>query len=228
MAEMNSLKDKLFSIVSHDFRSPLNSLRGTLSLYLDGHLSQEDMNQIGSSLLNKLDTTSNMLDNLLHWARNQMEGIKVNRSKINLYELVQENIDLVRMPAEKKGVSILGRVENPTWVNGDKEMIKLVVRNLLSNALKFSRTGGEISITSEEGQGKVITCVKDQGIGIETEEISKLFSLETEPSKGTSDEIGIGLGLSICKDFIERNNGEIWVESKVNKGSAFYFSLQQP
>jgi PAS domain S-box-containing protein len=227
MAEMNSLKDKLFSIVSHDFRSPLNSLRGTLSLYLHGLLSQEDMNQIGSSLLNKLDTTSNMLDNLLHWARNQMEGMKVQPSRINLYELVQENIDLIKMPAEKKGVRIIGHVEDPTWVSGDIEMVKLVVRNLLSNALKFSKVGGEISITSTKDQGKIITCVKDQGIGIETEKIKKLFSLETQPSKGTSDEIGIGLGLSLCKDFVERNKGEIWVESKINEGSAFYFSLNQ-
>jgi PAS domain S-box-containing protein len=225
MTEMNSLKDKLFSIVSHDFRSPLNSLRGTLSLYLDGNLSPEDMNQMGSSLLSKLDTTSNMLDNLLHWARNQMEGIKVKQTRINLFDLVRENIELIKIQAEKKGVRIRNGVEDPTWVLGDTEMIKLVVRNLLSNALKFSRVSGEISVTSERDQEKMITCVSDQGVGIEPEKIETLFTLKASPSKGTSDEMGIGLGLSLCKDFIERNKGTIRVESKVNEGSSFYFSL---
>lgn len=226
MAEMNKVKDKLFSTVSHDFRSPLNSLRGTLSLFLGGNISQQEMNQIGSSLLEKLEVTSNMLDNLLHWAKNQMKGITVNPGKINMHELAIENIDLIKVPAEKKGLRIINEVQDPAWVYADSEMVKLVLRNLLSNAMKFSKKDGKIVIATEVAEGaSVVTYIKDQGVGIDAERLEKLFTLEVSTSEGTSNEVGIGLGLTLCKEFVERNNGALWVESKKGQGSTFYFSL---
>ena len=227
LMELNRFKDKVFSIVSHDFRSPLNSLKGTLALYLKGMISHEEMNSLASGLLEKLNTTSYMLDNLLNWAKNQLQGIHTNPKETDVYKLVKENIDLVRPQADKKGIELKGEYSRPVWAYADEEMIKLVLRNLISNAVKFSFKGGEVRVTISEEQDRIITAVHDRGIGMNVKQMKNLFNPSAETMPGTSNEKGMGLGLLLCKEFVENNGGKIWVESKEGEGSSFYFSLKK-
>lgn len=222
---LNKLKDKLFSLVSHDFRSPLRSLKGILSLYQDGTIDNREMRNLTASLLLKLDSTSNMLDNLLQWARSQMQGLKMQSQQIEVKPILAETLELLKTNLEKKEIRITTAVEPAVTVFADSEMLRLVLRNLIGNAVKFSRQGSEIEVNIETNGRNVLFSVRDHGIGIAEEAQKKLFSLEVFSSPGTANETGIGIGLVLCKDFVERNHGRIWVESMEFKGSTFYFTL---
>jgi signal transduction histidine kinase len=228
LLELNQFKDKVFSIVSHDFRSPLNSLKGMLALYLQGMISHEEMKSLASELLEKLNTTSNMLDNLLHWAKNQLQGIHVKPQKIDISELVKENIELIRPLAEKKDIHLKCENHRPVSAFADEEMIKLVLRNLISNAVKFSFKGGDVGITILEEEDQVVVEVKDQGTGMNEQQKENLFNPSARSSPGTNNEKGMGLGLILCKEFVEKNGGRLWAESEEGKGSLFCFSLNKP
>ncbi len=225
LEDLNKLKDKLLSIVSHDFRSPLNTLKGSLSLLVRGALSEDEFKMLTKDLLEKLDHTYNLLENLLHWAKSQMEGMKVYPREINIHEIAEDCIDLLAPIAEKKLVSLHNNVIPGSAAFADNEMIKLVIRNLVSNAIKFSNASGVVQLSSELQNGQIIICVKDVGTGISNENQEKLFRIESVTTSGTSNERGIGLGLLLCKDFVERNGGTIWFESEYLKGSTFSFTL---
>lgn len=225
LEDLNKLKDKLLSIVSHDFRSPLNSLRGTLSLFLKGALSKEELNMLTESLVDKLDNTYNLLENLLNWAKSQMQGMKVYAKKINLKAISEDCIDLLTPIADKKHVKITSHIKTSVVAFADNEMVKLVIRNLMSNAIKFTTTGNNIILEAIPDEDKVTISVADNGTGISNENQDKLFKLDNFSTIGTSNESGIGLGLLLCKDFVEKNGGEIWFESELEKGSTFYFTL---
>ncbi len=225
LEELNKLKDKLLSIISHDFRSPLNSLQGTLNLMLRGSISEGDFKTLANSLVDKLDHTSNLLDNLLNWAKSQMQGMKVYPKFVDLQSVADDCTHLLSPIAEKKLVHIENNINNNQKVYADNEMVKLVLRNLLSNAIKFSHSRGSIFMDSLAENGHVIISVKDQGLGISNENQSKIFHYDNVSTYGTSNEKGMGIGLLLCKDFIERNGGSIWFESELEKGSTFYFTL---
>jgi len=225
LEELNQLKDKLLSIVSHDFRSPLNSLKGTLVLLMRGALSPDEFKMITKDLLDKLDHTYNLLENLLHWAKSQMEGMKVYPRTIDIHKIAEDCIELLAPIAEKKLVNLHNNIAAGSSAYADNEMIKLVIRNLASNAIKFSNASGTVQLSSEMQDGKLIISVKDVGTGISNENQEKLFKTESVTTSGTSNERGIGLGLLLCKDFVERNSGTIWFESEYMKGSTFYFTL---
>jgi len=225
LEDLNKLKDKLLSIISHDFRSPLNSLQGTLNLMLRGSISEEDFKTLAYSLVDKLDHTSNLLDNLLNWAKSQMQGMKVYPKMIDLQSVAEDCTHLLSSIAEKKLVDIQNNINNRQKVYADNEMVKLVLRNLLSNAIKFSHSRGSILVDSFAENGHVVISVKDQGLGISNENQSKIFNYDNVSTYGTSNEKGMGIGLLLCKDFIERNGGSIWFESELEKGSTFYFTL---
>jgi PAS domain S-box-containing protein len=222
---LNKLKDKLFSLVSHDFRSPLRSLKGILSLYQDGTIDNREMRNLTASLLLRLDSTSNMLDNLLQWARSQMQGLKVQGQEIEVQPALTETLEVLKTNLEKKEIGIHTQIESGVRVFADGEMLRLVLRNLISNAIKFSRQGSGIEIRVESNGKQVQFAIRDQGVGIDEETQKKLFSLEVFSSPGTANETGIGIGLVLCKDFVERNHGKIWVESVQYEGSTFYFTL---
>ncbi len=225
LEDLNKLKDKLLSIVSHDFRSPLNSLRGTLSLFLKGALSNEELNLLTESLVDKLDNTYNLLENLLNWAKSQMQGMKVYAKMINLKAISEDCIDLLTPIADKKHVKITNHIKTSLVAFADNEMVKLIIRNLMSNAIKFTTTGNEIILEAIPDEDKVTISVADNGAGISNENQDKLFKLDNFSTMGTSNESGIGLGLLLCKDFVDKNGGEIWFESELEKGSTFYFTL---
>ncbi len=225
LTKLNQLKDQMFSIVSHDFRSPLNSLKGALSLYTQGIVSHEEMKSMAAGLTEKLNTTSSMLDNLLNWAKNQLQGIQIKPELFNLGELAKENIELIRPMAEKKQILISCDFDHTIKVFADKEMIKLVLRNLLSNAVKFSEKGDKVWLEVYEKADQMIISVNDQGMGMSEERIENIFSSSASSTLGTANEKGMGLGLILCKEFIEKNGGTIWLESEEGKGNSFQFSL---
>ena len=225
LEDLNKLKDKLLSIVSHDFRGPLNSLRGTLSLFLQGAISNDELNMLTKDLVEKLDNTYNLLENLLSWAKSQMQGMKVYIKEVDLKSISNTCVDLLSPIASKKLVKIDNKIKAPLSASADNEMVKLILRNLMSNAIKFTAAGDQITLDAKIKDDFVIVSVDDDGLGISNENQDKLFRPDNFSTSGTSNETGMGLGLLRCKDFVEKNGGEIWFESELEKGSTFYFSL---
>jgi signal transduction histidine kinase len=227
LEELNAIKDKLFSIISHEFRSPLNSLKGTLALLKVGALSDEELNTISKELTDKINSTSIFLDNLLNWAKSQMQGINPKPAKLDLYEVAEENITLLRSMADKKKVRLENSIPEETEVFIDPNMLNLVFRNLISNAIKFSMRGGTIQVRSEPDNDLIRVSVKDSGIGMSQENVKMLFQVQSFTTRGTANERGTGLGLYISKNFIESNGGRIWTESEEGKGSTFNFTVRR-
>ena len=225
LEDLNKLKDKLLSIVSHDFRGPLNSLRGTLNLFLKGAITDEELNMLTENLVEKLDNTYNLLENLLNWAKSQMDGMKVYMKEIDLSTISKDCVDLLSPIADKKLVKIKNNIKEPIRAFADNEMVKLILRNLLSNAIKFTTAGNEVILEVKADKNFVTLSVKDNGLGISNEDQDKIFKLGNFSTRGTSNETGMGLGLLLCKDFVEKNGGNIWFKSELGKGTTFYFTL---
>lgn len=225
LEELNGIKDKLFSIISHEFRSPLNSLKGTLALLKVGALSDDELNVISKELTDKINSTSIFLDNLLNWAKSQMQGINPKPVKLDIHDIADENITLLKSMGDKKKVRIKNVIPKNSLVMIDPNMINLILRNLVSNAIKFSMRGGTIELNSEPNGELLKVSVSDSGIGMTEENIKMLFQVQTFTTRGTANERGTGLGLFISKNFIESNGGSIWVESVEGKGSTFNFTV---
>jgi len=226
LEETNKVKNRLFSIISHDLRSPISSLSNMISLMEMDELSKDDIDKITPQLADRFRYTSTLLNNLLFWARSQMDGFNLTKKPTDVTKLIQETIELVKGKASEKQISIkyLDSAEN-TELLIDKSMIQLVLLNLLSNAIKFSNSGTTVKIRVEKNSSYTTFCVSDYGVGIDEERLSKLFETNFFTTKGTEQEKGTGLGLMLCKDFVEKHSGKIWVESEYGKGSNFFFSL---
>lgn len=225
LEELNGIKDRLFSIIAHDFRSPLNSLQGTLSLLQVEAISYEEIKRILPDIIRRVDYTVSLLDNLLNWARTQMSGMKTRPALFNLQAMTEETVYLLKLQAHEKGVLLHNLIPPAALVYADPEMIKLVVRNLLSNAIKFTNQGDVIAIKALVEENCCQIMISDTGCGIARHKIKSLFKPGNNSTLGTSNEKGTGLGLWICKDFVEKNGGSIWAESEKGKGSTFYFSV---
>ena len=225
LVRLNELKNKLLSIISHDFRSPLSSLQGIIAMLNSNALSPDEIEQVFESLSSKVENTTNMLDNLLKWTRNQMQGIRVEPQYFALPTLVEEVIDSQLILAEKKDVTLTHRIEQPISVYADLEMVRMVIRNLISNAIKFTLRNDSITVEAQQSGSQVTVSVADTGTGISPEIMDKLFELKDHTTYGTHNEKGTGLGLILCHEFVEINGGEIWVESEKEKGSTFHFTL---
>jgi len=225
LEDLNGIKDKLFSIISHEFRSPLNSLKGTLALLKVGALSEDELNLISKELTDKINNTSIFLDNLLNWAKSQMHGIQAKPVDIDIKELADENINLLKSMADKKKIHLQNRINGSSKAHADPNMMNLILRNLISNAIKFSLRGGTIEINLEKNGQLNTVSVKDGGIGMSQENVKMLFQVQTFTTRGTANERGTGLGLFISKNFIESNGGKIWVESAEGNGSTFKFTV---
>jgi two-component system, sensor histidine kinase and response regulator len=224
--QLNKVKDRFFSIISHDLRNNLT----TMKLYFDliGHQDYEpqDNGEITKQISGSVENTIDLLENLLVWASAQIKGIPIHIQKLNVHSLSQENINLLSGTAHHKNINLQNDVAEDAAAYGDIDMINLVLRNLITNAIKFTGTNGTVTISSYTENNKRIIAVQDNGIGISSENIDKLFNQHLHPStKGTANEKGTGLGLILCKDFVNRNGGEIWVESLKNSGTTFFFSL---
>lgn len=229
LERLNQLKNKLFSIIAHDVRSPLNNLAGVLSLIGQGVLEHDEVQLITGKLTNNVKETTNFLDNLLIWSRSQMNGIRMDLRELEMFQLANETMEVFRFQCEEKKLTLKNEVSENIFVYADREMIKMVLRNLVSNAIKFSIPGGLILIkgSAKAEDDFAIISVSDEGIGVKKEFQDKLFGVDNYSTVGTMDEKGSGIGLMLCRDFVERNGGKIWMESTQNKGSNFFFSLPQ-
>lgn len=226
LEESNNIKNKLFSIVSHDLRGPLISLQGVLDMVSMDSLSPEDIKKFTDKVGVRLHYTADFLDNLLQWSRMQMQGetFVMMPEKFPLQHLLISATQVLRGEADRKNVRL--SIDAPAVdVYADMTMMQTVVRNLVSNALKFTYPGGKVELTATEKDGFVAVRVSDNGTGMSEEVMKKLFTLAGASKPGTQLEKGTGIGLTICKEFVERNGGTIKVESKIGEGTTFEFTI---
>lgn len=221
----NQVKDKIFSVISHDLRAPLGILEGMLFLLRDEKMTQEQFHLFVEELWRDMKNTSAMMDNLLQWANSQMKGIRVRADDFNITALLNSEFELLQTLARQKNIQINHFLPPVIHVYADKDMIRMVLRNLVSNAIKFTPKNGKISVDYRLMPDKVEIVVKDNGIGIPLEDQSKVFSNIYYSTTGTQNEKGCGLGLPLSKDFIQMNNGVIWFHSNKDKGTSFHFTL---
>ena len=228
LSAINATKDKLFSIIGHDLKGPINALGSVLTMFNDNEITCEEFSTFAPKFKTDVDAISFTLNNLLSWGRTQMTGSKKEPTSFDMRMLAEENIRFLHEISKNKGITITNNILTNTNVWADRNQIDVVIRNLLSNALKFTNKKGVISINAIEKNNIVKISVTDNGIGMSPEVISKIFNSEETnllSTYGTDNEKGTGLGLSLCKEMVENNGGEIWVESKIDKGSTFYFTL---
>lgn len=223
----NLLKDRLFSIVSHDLRGPLGSMKGVLSLASNGLIMENEFKAIAPHLLKELDSTSFLLDNLLYWAKNQMEGVVLNLEARDLFSIAEQQLALFDLNATNKGVSMKNAIPQGTIVTIEVQMIGIVLRNLLANALKFCRKGDTVEVRVQRSDTQLHLFVEDTGIGMSVETQAKLFQPNSYTRRGTDGEYGTGLGLMICKEYLEKMGGTIRIISTEGVGSIFCCVLPQ-
>ncbi|MBC8083895.1 MAG: HAMP domain-containing histidine kinase [Hymenobacter sp.] len=228
LGRLNRTKDTLFSIISHDLRSPLSSLYSLFSLLNMGTLPPERLAAHSERLTRTLDVTLRLLDNLLNWSAAQMQGDQVRPEKVRLQTVTEEALALLLGDAERKSILLLSEIPPLSAVRADPNMVRLILRNLLGNAIKFTPQDGRVVIAARclEGQGVWEVSVTDSGVGIATPDMPKIFG-ETghHTTLGTALEKGTGLGLRLCKEFVERNGGRISCESEPGAGTTFRFTL---
>ncbi|HCW06488.1 MAG TPA: hypothetical protein DGG95_03875, partial [Cytophagales bacterium] len=222
---LNRIKDKIFSSIAHDVRGPLASLHGLLTLLNLKSLSPDEIQRITMELSARVNTTSSLLENLLNWSKNQITNAKANPVKTDLKKLVNDCISLYQNNALEKNIHLVNLIQESTYIYADEEMIRITLRNLISNAIKFTRNHGEVKIDSSRQDNILCISVSDSGVGIPQEDLKKLFSLDAYTTLGTAKEKGTGLGLILCKEFIEKNGGEISVASENGIGSTFKFTV---
>lgn len=228
LAEANEAKNKFFSIIAHDTKNAIIALLSATNLLSKSinDLSQEKILMISSTMHTYVNNLYNLLDNLLNWARSQSGKIAFNPQKINIKKLINRNIDLLQENAKQKEIKISCLVNPVITAYGDRNMVDIIIRNLVSNAIKYTMKFGEVTISAVTSDNFVEIAVSDTGIGIKEENMEKLFRIDNQYKKeGTAGEFGTGLGLILCCEFVEKNNGHIWVESEFGKGTTFRFTL---
>jgi len=226
--ELNATKDTFFSILAHDLKNPFSSLYSLSGLVLKHFKNMDESEKIAA--LEKIEGSTkhiyNLLTNLLTWSQSQRGDIDYSPEKFSLSKLVDMNINLHKVSAEKKGVRFISGVTGEMHAYGDREMISTVLRNLINNAIKYSHKGGVVKVSITEKDDRVEVMVSDQGVGMSKENMEKIFRIDTKfKSPGTMGEKGTGLGLILCKDFVEINKGTIWCESQEGSGSTFHFTI---
>lgn len=225
LEEINSEKNKLLSIIAHDLRAPLSNIQNYLELVTEYGLEKDEREVVEVDLLNITRNTLNMLSKLLIWSKSQMEGVVVKLSNLNLGGVLNNTLEMERVIALKKGITLTYFINPSITVEADSDMLQLVVRNLVSNAIKFTQAGGTVDISTEIVRNECLLKIKDNGIGIAFEQQSDIFSLKAKSTFGTSNEKGVGLGLLLCKEFTELQGGRIGFNSASGKGSTFFIYM---
>ncbi|MFI5139110.1 MAG: sensor histidine kinase [Sphingobacteriales bacterium] len=222
----NETKNKLFSILAHDLRSPLASIQNYLEILSEIKLDEDERLSINKRLLNSTQNTQQILSNLLLWSKSQMEGTNVKLVNVNLNDVLQSTLQIQQTLAAEKGIQLINQLKNPVSIIADADMLQLIIRNLINNAIKFTDPGGEIIISNEIIGGDCRIMIKDNGTGINYEQQNNIFSLKAETTYGTRNEKGVGLGLVLCKEFTELQNGKITFESVPGSGTTFHVSFK--
>lgn len=225
LEQLNQVKDKFFSIISHDLRSPMTALSGTLDLLSRQRVSAEEFATLTQALRVQFNHTQTLINNLLDWTLLQMDKLTVQHEPVELARLTTESFEALRN-LYPKNLHFENRVDPELVGIGDRNILNLVLRNLILNAIKFTDSGGRIWVDARVQDGQLVVLVGDNGRGIKPEVQEFLFTKTSSyTSRGTANEKGTGLGLILCKEFVEKNGGKIWFESKMGEGSTFYFTL---
>ncbi|NCI47264.1 sensor histidine kinase [Sediminibacterium soli] len=226
LLKTNQTKEKLFSIIAHDLRSPIGQLKGSLELVNHDYISPERFSQMAAKISDNVDQLHNTLDNLLRWSLSQLQGITANPERTEIAPILEEKYHILQQKLEEKNIRLaISGITQAVWV--DPDHLRLILRNLLSNAVKYSHANSVISVTARtDSAGHITILIQDNGTGMSDTVKSHIFHSDTIQSKpGTANEKGTGLGLKLCREFIEKNHGRIYVESEENKGSCFYVCL---
>jgi len=225
LKEMHRVKDKLFSVVAHELRSPMASLMSVLKLTNMNLIDIETQNQLLKDVAKRVDDVYGLLDNLLRWAKSQMQGIVLKPVCFDVQHEIRTVVRDLQNIANSKMI-VLRSCAGKQEVYADSDIFSVVLRNLTTNALKYTSAGGEVTIDSELSGNKMVVSVKDTGTGMPKEVQDKLFNFsETRSQRGTDNESGTGLGLVLCADFVKANGGRIWFTSVQDEGSTFYFTV---
>ena len=225
---LNASKDQLISIIAHDLRSPFSSILALSDLLLETNEkpNSPETEEFLKMINNTTKNTLGLLDNLLNWGRAQKTKVKLASKKINLSQLIQEVLEQSNSIAKCKHISLKQLGSREVMLFTDNIIVKTILRNLVSNAIKFTKTGGSVTVSAVQMPHKIEVCVSDNGIGISEKSRKKLFSMDSNISSlGTENENGSGFGLVLCKEFVDKLGGEIWVESELGVGSHFKFFL---
>jgi PAS domain S-box-containing protein len=229
LKKINSEKDKFFSIIAHDLKSPFNGLLGLTELMVseDEDITKDELLDYSKSLNESASSIFKLLENLLEWAQMQKGSIPFSPKELTLSTITIQNIEILNQRALQKGVTLINEVDETQNVYADERMINTVLRNYLSNAVKFTKRDGKIIVrTKKLDNAMVEVSVQDTGVGMAEKDVNKLFKMEEKVgSKGTEGEPSTGLGLLLCKEFVEKNGGKVWADSEMGKGSIFYFTV---
>lgn len=230
LIQANIAKDKFISIIAHDLMNPLQTLiLASELLAKNAHkypLEQivEECNDIHFTVLQ----LSDLLNNLMQWSKTQSGLIEFNPEYVDLDEIVDDVLQLFLLNAKRKNIDLIKNIKRPLFPFADKKMLRTILRNLISNAIKFTHSGGQITISAKSSKGYVQVSISDTGVGIEKEVLNLLFKTDSHyTSMGTDGEKGTGFGLILCKDFVERNGGKIWIDSVPKKGTKVHFTLPE-
>jgi len=228
LIELNSTKDKFFSIIAHDLRNPFNALLNYSELLVRNapKYTPEKIQFFASEILNTSKQTYSLLENLLEWASLQKGDIQANPVILKPSEIINDLVFLCNEDAKNKNIVLQTFVNNNDFVFADIQMLKSILRNLITNAIKFTHKQGIVKIITQIEEKEMLFIVSDNGTGIDEKHLAKIFNLDCKLSKsGTANEKGTGLGLILCKEFVEKNNGKIWVDSILGKGTEFKFTI---
>jgi signal transduction histidine kinase len=210
------------SIIAHDLRGPLSNIQNYLELVSEYGLDKEEREVVEGDLLKVTQSTLNMLSKLLIWSKSQMDGVTVKLSDLNLNDTLKNTLELERIMATKKNIDLTYAIDETISVVADSDMLQLVIRNLVSNAIKFTPPGGRIDVSTKKTNNECRISIADNGRGIPLEQQADIFSLKVRSTFGTSNEKGVGLGLILCKEFTDQQGGRIGFESTPGRGSTFF------
>jgi signal transduction histidine kinase len=228
LKQINDTKDKFVSIIAHDVRTPIIALIGYAEILAEDidDLQKTEIKDFASSIVDISKQTIGLLTNLLEWSRLQTGRIEYNPAPMNVYAISENTLALLTSNAEQKNISIINNLDKETYVFADENMMQSIFNNLVTNAIKFTNKNGQISISSSNVDGMIQFSVKDNGVGMDEHQKMMLFGMNKSfTTPGTTNEKGSGLGMILCKDFIEKHGGKIWVESNSGLGSEFFFTI---
>lgn len=226
LTALNSFKTKLFSIISHDLRAPVYALKDLFNHAVENNITPEELQELIPDAANDLSYTAGLMENILQWAKSQMQSDDIRPQTLEVSGLVEEVMKLYRLQAEAKQVRLGSKITQPVYVYADKDMINLVLRNLISNAIKFTPEKGQVLLEANDMHNSFVEVyIKDSGKGMSTETMQKINENNFFTTKGTANESGTGLGLMLCREFLTKNGGRMHVESTEGKGSVFSFTL---
>jgi signal transduction histidine kinase len=227
LTETNKVKDKLFSIIGHDLKGPIGNIVQSLELIQENSLSANEQDILINEVRKQTAATNETLNDLLAWGQSQLKGVIINPSEFKAKDIITHTVDILSTQASKKQIKVIDNTSEQDLVKADKNHIEFIFRNLISNAIKFSNNNStvEINSTYNKKENNIVYAIKDYGKGISKEQQQQFLLSTIKVSYGTGGEKGTGLGLLLTKEFIKANNGKIWIESEIDKGTTFYISL---